>query len=155
MSSSTIISPKQFKEFSLPYLKQLIDYIHSRGKAVTLHVCGKTAKIWELMVEAGADCISIDNAASLLAAKQKVGDKVRLMGNVKPSETMLQGTPEDVRKAVIQCVSEAYDNPKGLIVASGCSLPTETPFHNIDAMLNTVREIGYPVNTQKLRSHLL
>lgn len=152
MSSSTIISPKQFREFSLPYLKRLIDYIHSRGKAVTLHVCGKTSKIWELMVEAGADCISIDNAASLLEAKQKVGDKVRLMGNVKPSETMLQGTTKDVRKAVIKCVTEAYDNPKGLIVASGCSLPTETPFTNIDAMLETVREIGYPVNIEKLRS---
>jgi uroporphyrinogen decarboxylase len=74
------------------------------------------------------------------------------MGNVKPSETMLQGTPEDVEKAVIKCVSEAYDNPKGLIVASGCSLPTETPFANIDAMLNAVRKIGYPVNIEELRS---
>jgi len=39
----------------------------------------------ELMAEAGADCISIDNDASLLEAKQKIGQKVRLMGNVKPS----------------------------------------------------------------------
>ena len=146
MSSGTIISPNHFREFSLPYLKKLIDYIHSRGKTVTLHICGKTSKIWESMVEAGADCISIDNAANLLEAKQKVGDKVRLMGNVKPSEIMLQGSTEDVREAVTECIREAYDNPRGLIVASGCSLPTETPFDNIDAMLNTVREIGYPVN---------
>jgi len=52
------------------------------------------------MAEAGADCISIDNDASLLEAKQKIGQKVRLMGNVKPSETMLQGTVSDVKKAV-------------------------------------------------------
>jgi len=52
---------KQFKEFSF----------------VTLHICGKTNKIWELMAEAGADCISIDNDASLLEAKQKIGQKVR------------------------------------------------------------------------------
>ena len=150
MSSCTIISPKQFAEFSLPYLKRLIDYIHGRGKTVTLHICGKTAKIWELMVEAGADCISIDNAASLLEAKQKVGDRVRLMGNVKPSEVMLQGTPQDVRHAVIECVRDAHGSPKGLIIASGCSLPTETPFANIDAMLDTVREIGYPVHAERL-----
>lgn len=150
MSSTTLISPRQFREFSLPYLKKLIDYIHSCGKAVTLHICGKTAKIWELMCEAGADCLSIDNAASLLEAKHKVGGRVRLMGNVKPSEIMLQGTPADVRKAVIECVKEAYDNPKGFIVASGCSLPTETPFANIDAMLDAVREIGYPVNINNL-----
>jgi uroporphyrinogen decarboxylase len=150
MSSCTVISPKQFREFSQPYLKRLIAYIHSRGKSVTLHICGKTNKIWEAMVEAGADCISIDNDADLLEAKHLVGDRVRLMGNVKPSEILLQGSPEEVRYAVIDCVKKAYDNPKGYIVASGCSLPTETPFENIHAMLNTVREIGYPVNLGKL-----
>lgn len=150
MSSCTVISPRQFKEFSLPYLKKLIAYIHSRGKSVTLHICGKTNKIWEYMVEAGADCISIDNDASLLEAKLKVGHKVRLMGNVKPSEVMLQGTPEDVRKASIDCIKEAYDNPKGFILASGCSLPTETPLRNIKAMMDTVRAIGYPINIQNL-----
>jgi len=31
-------------------------------------------------------------------------------------------------------------------VASGCSLPTDTPFSNIHAMMDAVREIGYPPN---------
>jgi uroporphyrinogen decarboxylase len=145
MSSCTVISPKQFKEFSFPYLKRLIDYIHSRGKPVTLHICGKTAKIWEAMADAGADCLSIDNDADLLEAKKLVGHRVRLMGNIRPSEVMLGGSPDDVREAVRECVRKAYDNPKGYIVASGCSLPTETPFSNIHAMLDQVRVIGYPI----------
>lgn len=150
MSSSSVISPKQFKEFSYPYLKRLIDYIHSRGKAVTLHICGQTQPIWELMAATGADCLSIDNDADLLAAKEKVGAQVRLMGNVRPAEIMLEGTPAEVRREVFQCVKKAYDNPKGYIVASGCSLPTETPLANIHAMLDAVREIGYPVNPDLL-----
>ncbi len=154
MSSATVISPKQFKEFSYPYLKQLIDYIHSRGKTVTLHICGKTGKIWELMADAGADCISIDNDADLLEARKKVGERVRLMGNVKPSEVMLQGTVGDVRQAVVDCMLKAFDNPRGYIVASGCSLPTETPFENIKAMLDTVREIGYPLTEDKIKLYL-
>lgn len=150
MSSGTVIGPKQFREFSLPYLTELISYIHSRGRSVTLHICGRTNKIWDMMVDAGADCISIDNEASLLDAKAKVGHRVRLMGNVRPSEVMLEGTPELVRKSVIECIRLAHDNPKGYIVASGCSLPTETPFENIHAMMDTVREIGYPVNLEQL-----
>ncbi|MBT0894418.1 uroporphyrinogen decarboxylase family protein [Geobacter hydrogenophilus] len=146
MSSSTVISPRQFREFSYPYLKRLIDFIHGRGKSVTLHICGKTAKIWEAMADAGADCISIDNDASLLDAKREVGEWVRLMGNVHPSAVMLQGTPEDVRQATLDCIRQGHDNPRGYIVASGCSLPTETPFANIRAMLDTVREVGWPVN---------
>ncbi|HEX9062752.1 MAG TPA: uroporphyrinogen decarboxylase family protein [Clostridia bacterium] len=144
MSSSSVISPQQFKEFSYPYLKSLIDHIHSRGKKVTLHICGKTNKIWNLMADAGADCISIDNDADLLLAKNKVGERVRIMGNVKPSEIMLQGSREDVKLAVIDCIKKAHDNPKGFIVASGCSLPTETPFDNIKEMMNTVRLAGFP-----------
>lgn len=144
MSSSTVIGPRQFMEFSYPYLKRLIDFIHGQGKSVTLHICGKTDRIWQAMADAGADCLSIDNAASLAKAREAVGDRVRLMGNVHPSEIMLQGTPADVRRAVFDCVSQAGDNPKGFVVASGCSLPTETPFANIQAMLDAVAEIGWP-----------
>lgn len=151
MCSSTIISPWHFREFAQPYLQRLIDYIHARGKAVTLHICGRTAGIWDGMCDAGADCLSIDNEACLVQAKQKVGHRARLMGNVRPSEIMLQGTPADVRRAVRRCVAQGYDNPQGYIVASGCSLPTETPFANIHAMLDAVREIGYPVEPEKLK----
>jgi uroporphyrinogen decarboxylase len=76
------------------------------------------------------------------------------MGNVPPAEIMLQGAPAQVRAAVRACVRKAYDNPKGLIVASGCSLPVETPFANIDAMLDAVREIAWPVNANELETEL-
>jgi len=153
MSSTTVISPRQFREFSYPYLKELIDFIHGRGKAVTLHICGKTNRIWDAMADAGADCISIDNAADLGEAKRAVGDRVRIMGNVKPSETMLQGTPADVRREVRECAAKAWDSPKGYIVASGCSLPTETPFANIQAMMAAVAEIGWPVKLEEYGVH--
>jgi uroporphyrinogen decarboxylase len=151
VSSSTIISPAHFKEFSFPYLKRLCDFLHHRTKPVTLHICGKTERIWELMADAGADCISIDEMEDLEAAKQSVGHRVRLMGNVSPAETMLQGTPADVRRETLACIRKAHDNPRGFIVASGCSLPTEVPFANIDAMLETAREVGWPVTEAKLK----
>jgi uroporphyrinogen decarboxylase len=154
MCSTTVISPAQFIEFGQPYLKRLVDFIHGRGRAVTLHICGKTAPIWEAMTGTGADCLSIDNAADLEAAKTKVGHRVRLMGNVPPSEIMLQGTTAQVREAVRSCVRKAHNNPKGLVVASGCSLPVETPFANIDAMLDAVREIGWPVDAGELETEL-
>ena len=145
MSSSTVISPVLFRRFSLPYLKRLIDHIHAAGKKVTLHICGKTNRIWRDMVDAGADCISIDNRIDLADAVREVGDRVRLMGNVDPTEIMLEGSPADVRRAVRACVTKAGQAQKGYVVASGCSLPTETPFANIHAMLDAVREIGFPV----------
>lgn len=144
MSSATVIGPRQFREFSLLYLSRLISHIHGHGKPATLHICGKTERIWQDMVEAGADCISIDNDASLTAAVATVGDRVRIMGNVHPSDIMLQGSTEDVRRAVHSCVASAGHSPKGYIIASGCSLPTETPFANIQVMIEAATEIGWP-----------
>jgi uroporphyrinogen decarboxylase len=155
MCSSTVISPRQFKDFGQPYLKRLVAFIHSHGRAVTLHICGKTQPIWEAMVDTGADCLSIDNAADLETAKAKVGHRVRLMGNVPPSEIMLQGTPAEVRAGVRRCIRQAHDNPRGYIVASGCSLAVETPYANIDAMLNAVREVGWPVEVEALDRDLV
>jgi uroporphyrinogen decarboxylase len=140
-----VISKKHFEAFAFPYLKRLIEFIHGHGKSVTLHICGKTEKVWELMADTGADCLSIDNEVSLLKAKEAVGHRVRLMGNVRPSEVMLEGTTADVRTATRRCIAEAYDSPKGVIIATGCSLPTETPFENISAMIDAVSEAGYPV----------
>lgn len=151
VASSTIISPKQFREFAFPYLKRLVEYIGTQGKSATLHICGKTAKIWPDMAATGAACLSLDNVVDMAAAKAKVGDRVRLTGNVDPSSVMLQGTVNDVKRAVLDCLEKTYDSPKGYIVSSGCSLPTEVPFVNIHAMMDTVREVGYPVTAAKIQ----
>ncbi|MDR3175128.1 MAG: uroporphyrinogen decarboxylase family protein [Desulfovibrio sp.] len=146
MSSSTVISPRHFREFSQPYLKRLIEHVKGRGvAAVGLHICGKTAGIWRGMADTGASCLSIDNMAHLDEAKAEVGDRVCLMGNIPPSEVLLQGAPAEVRAAAFKCIREAWDSPCGFILASGCSLATETPFANIDAMMDAAREAGWPV----------
>ncbi len=154
MSSCTVVSPKAFRQFSLPYLKELVDFIKARGKGVTIHICGQTEKIWEDLVDMGIVGLSIDNVASITRCKQKVGDRVKILGNVDPGVIMYSGTPLEVRQETLKCMLDGYDSPKGFMVMSGCSLPVDTPLENIQAMMDTVREIGYPVCPDKLRAML-
>jgi uroporphyrinogen decarboxylase len=151
-SSSAIITPERFREFSKPYLARLITHIKSRGvDPVLLHICGQTAPIWQDMADTGAGRLSIDNSSPLAEAKRRVGHRVSLMGNIPPEDVLLRGTPAAVRAAARQCIREAWDNPCGFILASGCSLPTETPLANIDAMLDAAREVGWPVDPARLK----
>lgn len=150
MSSCTVVSPKHFREFAAPYLKQLVQYINEKKKPVTMHICGKTSKIWEDVVDMGIAGFSIDNVEDLGKCKEQIGNRVKVLGHVDPSAIMYDGTPETVRKAVIQCVQQAWDSPKGYVIMSGCSLPVETPLQNIDAMMDAAREIGYPIDPEKL-----
>ena len=81
---ATVVSPKHFREFSLPYLKELVDFIKGRGKGVIIHICGLTSKIWEDVAALGVSGLSIDNVASIADCKRLVGDKVKILGNVDP-----------------------------------------------------------------------
>ena len=46
--------------------------------------------------------ISIDSSVDIAYAKETVGDKLSIMGNVSPME-ILNGTPESIAQAVIDC----------------------------------------------------
>jgi len=154
MSSCTVVSPKHFREFAAPYLQQLVAYINEKNKPVTMHICGKTNKIWEDIVDMGIAGFSIDNVEDLRKCKEQIGDRVKVLGHVDPASIMYDGTPETVREAVIQCVQQAWDSPKGYVIMSGCSLPVDTPLENIQAMMDATREIGYPVDPEKLQQML-
>lgn len=150
LSSCTVISPKHFRTYAYPYIKRFVDYIKSKGKGTSIHICGKTDSIWNDLADMGLGAVSIDNVASLSKCVESVGDRMKIMGNVDPSSIMYAGTREEVRRATIKCVQEGWKSPKGYGIMSGCGLPVETPLQNIDAMLETAREIGWPITDEKL-----
>lgn len=154
LSSCTVVSPKVFREFSLPYLQELVDFIKLRGKGVIVHICGQTEKIWPDLGALGLAGLSIDNVASILECKKTIGHQTKILGNVDPGGIMYSGTPLDVRLRTLECIQEGYNSPKGYVVMSGCSLPVDTPLENIQEMMDTVREVGYPVNISKVETML-
>lgn len=150
MSSCTVVSPRAFREFSMPYLRELVEFINSKGKKPVIHICGQTSKIWEDLVTMDIGALSIDNVASLVECKKKVGDRVKILGNVDPGVVMYTGTPLEVRRATLQCLLDGHDSPKGYMVMSGCSLPVDTPKENIHAMMDTMRDVGGTVDAGRL-----
>ncbi len=154
MSSCTVVSPKVFRTFSLPYLKELVEYIRSLGKSTIIHVCGQSSKIWKDLADLDIAGMSIDNVASIADCKHTIGGQTKILGNVDPGSIMYAGTPLDVRLKTLECIRDGYDSPKGYTVMSGCSLPVETPAENIQMMMDTVREVGYPVQIDRVNTLL-
>ena len=141
-AGGSLLSPEHYKEFVLPYIQKVVQGIKNYGMKVSLHVCGRTHKIWELLVDTGADILSLDSDVNLLEAKRKIGDKVALMGNVDSVEVMLRGTSTQVISEAQRCIEQAYDNPSGYILSTGCDIPLNTPSENILALMKAAGIFG-------------
>ena len=78
----------------------------------------------------------------LLKAKELAGAKVPIIGNVDPINTMMLGTPEEVRAEVMSDIAACADSPNGYIVSTGCDIPVDAPIENTYAFMDAVREYG-------------
>ncbi|SMB90528.1 uroporphyrinogen decarboxylase [Thermanaeromonas toyohensis ToBE] len=142
VASGSLISPNMFSKYVFPYVQQLVDRAHELGSPICLHICGNANPILDLMADTGADILSLDYLVDLEEAKVRVGSKACLMGNIAPADILLRGSPDRVVLETKKVIAKASDNPKGLIVASGCEVPLNTPAANLKTMVDTVRMWG-------------
>lgn len=138
ISSGNLISPSQYREFSFPYAKRLISTI---SKPTVLHICGKTAPIWDDMAATGATILSIDQCESLSGARAKVGHKAIVGGNIDPIETLQKGPKESIGREAKRCISEG--GPDGFILMSGCSVTPATPPDNLRFLVEASAEANF------------
>jgi len=82
MSSPNVISPRQFAQFSLPFIRKVV---HEAGEVpVILHICGNATKIIDKMVASGAKYLELDSSVNLAQVRADYGNAIGLMGNVNP-----------------------------------------------------------------------
>jgi len=139
-----------FRQYYLPYLADLVEYVDGLGVPVLLHCCGhlsdylpdlaaetKISAIHPLQRTAGMD---------LRWVKEHYGDRFCLIGNIDSSRTLPYGTPEDVAVEVRAAIDAAAAGG-GYILASDHSLHDGISVENILAMCRTAREYGTLVYT--------
>jgi uroporphyrinogen decarboxylase len=145
LASCDVISPKTFERFSYPYLKKVFAAWAAHGvDSKLLHICGNSTNVLDLYADTGADLIEIDHAVDLRVAKERIGDRAAIVGNVHTVTELLQGTPEAVRASAQRCIDEAGVGG-GFLLGSGCIVPRYTPLENVRAMVEVAHSQPYPV----------
>jgi uroporphyrinogen decarboxylase len=141
LASSSVISPEHYSKFAFPHEKKAIREF--KEVPVILHICRDALPIIQRMAETGARILEVDSPVDLKAARELVGDKVVLKGNIDSVEVLERGTEEDVRTAVRGCM-EAAKEGRGYILSSGDSIPRNAPPENVVAMVKAgIRYGGY------------
>ena len=72
--------------------------------------------------------------------KERVGDRMCLMGNVNPLEIGVRGTPEEVREATLDVLEKS--GGEGIILSVGGGTSPGMPKQNIVAMLQALEEFN-------------
>jgi uroporphyrinogen-III decarboxylase len=70
-------------------------------------------------------------------AAREFGERVSFLGNFDPVAVMLQGSPEDVYHATIECMKAG--GPRS-ISGAGCEIPDGTPAENLRAQSRALRD---------------
>jgi uroporphyrinogen decarboxylase len=139
IASPDLISPLHFNQFVKPHLKHIVKNSGVNDVLLVLHICGNTTQILKSMLECGYDALSIDSKVEMEYAACLVKDTAVLMGNVDPVDVLLNGTPEDVKKASVSCLTNSLEAPF-FILSSGCEIPKNTPPRNVKKMVKTAKE---------------
>jgi len=142
LSSGTIISPDQYREFVGPYCKRLFDLANEHGRVPVNHVCGDTEPVLDQMASLGAPILQLDYPINMGTAKQMVGDSVCIAGNLNPIEYMLYATPTEIYWACRDIIGQAAAG-SGFILGAGCDLNPRTPTENILAMVQAAKDAVY------------
>ena len=147
VASGTILNEETFREFSLPYTKEVFQHCHDLGGGCGYHICGDTTKLTQAMSESGCDMLSVDDAVDLAYVKGICGDRLPLIGNVSPNATMMMGNRDDIYRNIKENLKAAYDSPCGYIIATGCDIPLPAAIENVDAFMQGVRDLAkYPLD---------
>jgi len=141
LASSSVISPRLYRDLALPYEQALIRYLHRFDFDVILHICGDTTPILDLLSETGADLISLDEV-ELIDAMDKLSKKIRIIGNFNTSSIM-NLAPDEIGHKVKEMVKLGMTSGKGYIASTGCEVPIRTPRENVKAFITAAKEVGW------------
>jgi uroporphyrinogen-III decarboxylase len=145
--SSTVISPKIFKEFCLPYDKRMHEALQDLGFMVTYHTCGGTLGIEEYIVETGADVsetlapLSVGGNQEPWDFQKKVGNRLALIGGLDQFNVLTSGSANSIREKVFQLFDKVGQD--GGYVCSASDHFFETPVSNLVAFAEAARECVY------------
>ena len=134
---SLLIQPDHWRKFIKPHLSRFAERIHAGGKRFYLHSCGHVTPIIGDLIEAGVDMLQPlqPEAMDIFEIKQTFGRDLCLMGGISTQQTLLHGSPDDVRLEVRNCLDRMAPGG-GYIMAPAKPILPGVPLNNAVALID-------------------
>ncbi len=145
--SGPMLNPRIMDELYGDSFRRITDTAHSLGMKMVVHTDGMVYPLLPWFADCGFDGVhSLEPTAGveLSYAKEMVGDRLCLLGNIDITHILVDGSREEVFEAVRRSI-QAAGSGGGYILAPTNSHPSMDPEH-LRWMLEAVKEYGrYPL----------
>ncbi len=134
------LSAAAYREFSLAPMREIVAGIKARHPDLPVILFTKGGGLWLEAIEAtGCDAIGLDWTVDIGVARERVGDRVALQGNMDPA--VLRASPERIRQEVAQ-ILESYGRGHGHVFNLGHGVTPDIDPDHVAAMVDAVAELS-------------
>jgi len=128
-----LLTPDLNRDFSVKYMKKLIDAVQDDNFIVFYHNCGNgTLHMTKELFTMGASAYHFGNAIDLKKMLELAPANEIVMGNVDPAAEFCHGTPESIRKVTLDLLEQCNVH-SNFVLSSGCDIPPMSKWENIEA----------------------
>jgi uroporphyrinogen decarboxylase len=144
--TSALVSPNIYENFILPYAKKLITKLKSKGFYTTYHICGKAMALIELIAETGTTALetlapkALHGDIILKETKEKIGDRVCLIGGMDQINVLEKGDKEKIYSTVKDLILKTGNGGGYILMPSDQFI--DTPPENIQHYVDAARKYG-------------
>ncbi len=135
------VNEEHYLEFAHPYLKRICDAFPADWVKL-YHNDAEVDACLDHLPDAGFNVLNWGKQKDIREVKQRVGQRMCLMGNVNPLEIGVRGTPEEVRRATLEVLEGGAADGRGMILSVGGGVSPGMPRENIVAMQQALREFN-------------
>ncbi len=126
------VGEKDFVEFALPYLRELFA---PKAAVKLFHNDASCAKSIRYYAEIGVNLFNPGIQTPLAEMRSLCGDQLAILGTIPPRDVLAQGTPEQVRAAVVHLLDQTPDRSR-LILSCAGGMPPGVTTENLLAFLS-------------------
>jgi hypothetical protein len=146
-SCNSLLGPRLWRRWDKGGIAAVASALHDRGRFLHIHFHGRSRDALSDFVEAGVDCVcpferppggDIEGPRGLREAREALEGRVTMNGNVGTVETLIRGSPGDVRREVRE-IKEAFRGSARCIIGTGDQVGRETPEENLAAMIEEAK----------------
>jgi hypothetical protein len=108
--SGPMLNPRQFESLYGESFRRITDTAHRVGMKIVIHSCGNVYKLLDWFVDCGFDGVhALEPTAGveLAKAREMVGSRLCLLGNMDVTHILVDASREEVFEAVRQSIDDA------------------------------------------------